>query len=402
MNLKVLRENVRELISLTTPGTALMAVVKASAYGHGVVPVAKACLEAGAKWLGVALLEEALDLRRIGFTCPILVLGATRPDGMRFAVREGISFAVFSSKHIDQAKEAAVEVGRPARVHLKIETGMGRMGVSPGAELMGVVAALRCPREVHLEGVFTHFASADAPDKAYAKRQFGVFTSALETLSREGFQPAVRHCANSAATIDLPETHLDMVRPGLSLYGYLPSERTLRAARLKPCLEWKTRITHIKRVAAGTPIGYGCSYVVPTDTIIVTVPVGYADGYPRALSNKGEALFRGSRVRVAGRVCMDQMMLDLGPGACGLEGSCLQEDSGGIGAVAETGVEPGEGSAVECYAGSGRHPDLGVTLLGASGNDAITADEMARWVDTIPHEILTGIGSRVPRVYLSG
>ncbi|HHY37423.1 MAG TPA: alanine racemase, partial [Clostridia bacterium] len=315
---------------------------------------------------------------------------------------------VFSAEHVRQASQASRRAGRRARVHLKVETGMGRIGARPGSELMEVATALRYSPEVSLEGAFTHFACADAPDKSYTKKQFAVFVEALETLSREGFKPGMRHCANSAATIDLPETHLDMVRPGLSIYGYLPSELTLRKACLKPCLEWKTRIVHVKRVPPGAPISYGSTYVAPRETVIATVPVGYADGYPRALSNRGEALFRGRRVRIAGRVCMDQMMLDLGPDACGLYDLQSREDrSREDRCDLDTGktVKKGSNTADADVDGEGNvasleiRPDLTVTLLGRQGDDAITADEMARWVDTIPHEILTGIGSRVPRVY---
>lgn len=389
VNLKLLKENVKELVSLTAPGAVMMAVVKASAYGHGAVPVAKACLEAGAKWLGVALLEEALELRRAGITSPILVLGAVPSEGMEVAIKDEVSFTVFTADHVKQAAQAAGRVGKRARVHLKVETGMGRIGARPGAELETLAVAFRHSPEVLLEGTFTHFACADAPDKSYTEMQFAVFREALEILSREGLDPGIRHCANSAATIDLPETHLDMVRPGLSLYGYLPSERTLRKAHLTPCLEWKTQIVHLKRVPAGTAISYGSTYVAPRETAIATVPVGYADGYPRALSNRGEALFRGRRVRIAGRVCMDQMMLDLGPDACGLV------------EVLESGKTNKKGGDPDRRGlDAGAHPDLTVTLLGSQGDDAITADEMARLIDTIPHEILTGIGSRVRRVHI--
>ena len=368
VNLKTLKANVRELLRLTAPGAMMMAVVKASAYGHGAVPAARACLEAGAEWLGVALMEEALELRASGIGAPLMVLGGVSPEAMRMAVKMDVAFPVFSGEHVRQAAAASRESGKKARVHLKVDTGMGRIGARTGQELEEVIQALKYTPEVHLEGTFTHYACADSQDLSYTRRQFESFQEALRLLQDAGLDPGLRHTANSAACLGLPWTHLDMTRPGLSLYGYYPAPHLRASARLEPCLEWKTRAVQVKVVPGGEFIGYGSTHTTPGERLIATVPVGYADGYSRAFSNKGEVLVRGKRVPVVGRVCMDQMMLDLGePGGLGDPRDLLGEI---------------------------------VVLLGHQGSERITADDLASGMGTIAHEVLTRIGERVPRVYL--
>ncbi|MEW6080993.1 MAG: alanine racemase [Bacillota bacterium] len=368
VHLETLKANVRELLRLTAPGAVMMAVVKASAYGHGAVPAAKACLEAGAEWLGVALMEEALELRASGIEGPLMVLGGVSPEAMRVAVKMDVGFPVFSGEHVRQAAAASRESGRAARVHLKVDTGMGRIGARVGSGMEDLIQALKYTPGVHLEGTFTHFACADWEDLSYTRRQFEIFQGALRLLEEAGLDPGLRHTANSAACLDLPWSHLDMTRPGLSLYGYYPSQHLRSRARLEPCLEWKTRTVQVKVVPGGELIGYGSTHRTPGDRVIATVPVGYADGYSRAFSNRGEVLVKGKRVPVIGRVCMDQMMLDLGvPGSLGDPRDLLGET---------------------------------VVLLGRQGDERITADDLASGMGTIAHEVLTRIGERVPRVHL--
>jgi alanine racemase len=379
VNLTALKDNVKQILSLTDPGTMLMAVVKASGYGHGALETAMACLEAGANWLGVGMLEEAIELRREGITSPILILGLIPPEAMEVAVKNDVSFTVSTAEHVKRAGLAAKSAKARAKTHLKIESGMGRIGARIGTELDEALTAYRYTPEVVLEGTFTHFACADAPEDSYTKRQFETFIDALDILSSQGLNPGIRHCANSAGIINFPSTHLDMVRPGITLYGYLPSKHCKRALRLSPCLEWKSRIVHAKEVPSGTRIGYGSTYVTQGDTVIVTIPIGYVDGYPRALSNKGEVLFRGRRVKVAGRVCMGQMMLDLGPG----------------------GKDLYKGTKVDrvgCGEDSKGDSSLEVVLLGHQRDESVTADEIADLIHGIPYEVLTGISDRVPRV----
>lgn len=362
VDLEAIAHNVRALKQRTQPGTELMAIVKADGYGHGAVPVARACLAAGAARLGVAIIEEGIELRRAGIAAPILVVGATPPERAPEALDHHLALAVYSQELVLALEAAASERGRRARVHLKVETGMGRLGLPPGEELLALARLCAGLRRIEVEGVFSHLALADSADKSHARQQRVAFEAALSDLESVGVRPPVRHLANSAATLELPECHYDVVRPGISLYGYYPSAEVAPTAGLRPALTWLTRVAWVKDVPPGTCIGYGCTYRTPTAARIATLPLGYADGYPRALSNVGEVLIGGKRAPIVGRVCMDQIMVDVSdvPGvACGDE----------------------------------------AVLLGRQGDQVITADDIARRIGTINYEILTGVGKRVPRVY---
>lgn len=358
-NTKRFKENLHK-------GTALMAVVKANGYGHGAVEVARTAIRVGADMLGVAFLDEALQLRAASIGHPVLVLGYTPPGAVRAAVENDIRLTVFSDEVLDEVMRWTEALHICARVHLKVDTGMNRIGLSdPQAVLAIARKAMQAPF-VKLEGVFTHFADADGEDPAYTMRQFGAFQSVVSLLAEDGISVPLKHCCNSAAAIRYPSMHLDMVRVGIALYGLYPSSHTrLPAYPLRPAMRLLTTVSQLKRTPEGQPVGYGCTFVPERDTLIAAVPIGYADGLSRHLSNKGTALVKGQRVPYAGRVCMDQTMLD-------------------VTAVPDVKI----GDEVE--------------LFGEGRGDGVTVDEAAALGGTINYEIVCSIGSRVPRVYVGG
>jgi alanine racemase len=373
VDLAAVRNNYRLAVALA--GRPAVGIVKADAYGHGAVPVARALVEAGAPMLAVALVEEGLALRAAGLGTPTLVLGAAF-GSFDEVVAAKLTPVVFTPAHVAALAAAARRAGAgrvPA--HLKVDTGMGRIGLAP-SELPAFLEALSGAPEVLLEGVCTHFASADLEPRATTERQVALFAEASRTLERAGFPLRYHHLANSAGTIEFPAARQDLTRPGIMLYGYLPfgagaalsAPASAAAARLRPALTWRTAITHVKSVAAGTAISYGGRWVARRPSRIATLPVGYADGYPRRLSGRPDAgradvLVRGLRAPVAGTVCMDMTMVDV------------------------TDV-PGAAVGDE------------VVLLGRQGDASVDADELAARAGTISYEILCGIGPRVPREYL--
>lgn len=363
INLEAIACNMRLFRSNTAPGTALMAVVKAGGYGHGAVQAARAAIGAGADRLGVAILDEALQLRAASIGPPILVLGYTPPSSVRAAVEHDIALTVFSEDVLDEAARHADELGKPARVHLKIDTGMNRIGLSDPQAILALAQKAERSRFVELEGVFTHFADADGEDPGYTLRQFRSFRETIALLEADGIRVPLEHCCNSAAAMRYPAMHLDMIRVGIALYGLHPSDHTrLPAYPLRPALQLKTKIAALNATPQGQPVGYGRTFVPERDSLIATVPIGYADGLSRQLSNRGAALVGGVRVPYAGKVCMDQTMLDV---------------------TSVPGVRVGDE----------------VVLIGTSGDGLVTADEMAAWTNTIHYEIVCAIGSRVPRLY---
>lgn len=364
INLGAIAHNTAELSRLCRPGAGLMAVVKANAYGHGMLEVSRIALGAGATWLGVARVDEGVSLRRAGFDCPVLVLGYTPDEALRDVVDYSLAQTVYSPGGAEELSRQAGLAGKRVAVHIKIDTGMGRLGFRPGDNLVDEI--LRCARLPNLEpqGVFTHFAMADAADDTYTRYQFATFLEILDQLARRGLEFPVRHCANSAALIQHPETRLDLVRAGISLYGLPPSpEVNLAGVSLQPAMSLKARVAHIKPVEQGARISYGCTYAAPGPTVIVTVPAGYADGYSRLLSSRGSVLVQGQRAPIVGRVCMDQCMADVGHIA---------------------GVAPGDE----------------VVLLGRQGGEEISADEIAGLMGTINYEVLCMVSYRVPRLYV--
>jgi alanine racemase len=354
-----------------------IAVVKADAYGHGAVEVSRALAAAGAPVLAVALVEEGLELREAGIGQPILVLGGTYGEEYELLIRHRLIPVIFTRQHLQALAEAARAGGVRAAAHLKVDTGMGRIGLQP-ADLPEFVEAARRTPEVAVEGLCTHFASADLEDRALTERQVALFNQAAEVMARGGLPLRHRHLANSAGTIEYPAARQDLTRSGIMLYGYLPfqpppARSPLAAAvagRLRRALTWRTAVVHLKDVPPGTPISYGGRWVAQRPSRIATLPVGYADGYDRRLSGrpgfgKGEVLVRGRRAPVAGTVCMDMTMVDV------------------------TDV-PGVAVGDE------------VVLLGAQGSEVVDADELAERSGTISYEVVCAVGSRVPRRYQRG
>ncbi len=349
-NTKVLKEN-------TAENRLMLAVVKANAYGHGLVQVARVALENGADYLGVAIPEEGEQLRNAGITAPILVLGGVNERGAEGSVRNDLIQTVFDVNRVFQLEKAAAAQNKRVSVHLKIDTGMGRIGVRSREEVDALLDAVnQCPHVV-LAGAFTHFANADNDEDTYTQKQKEMFEMLTEGLP-EGI---VLHAAASSAAAKYPDTRYDMVRQGIALYGCKAGSSTLP---VKPALSWHTEIVYVKKMPAGESVSYGCTYTTKKDTVIATLPVGYGDGYSRILSGKAHVLIAGKRCPVVGRVCMDQIMVDV------------------------TGL--GE---KEAYIGAP------VVLLGRQGEEQITADEMAEWANTISYEMLMAATARVPVIY---
>jgi alanine racemase len=358
-----LRHNVGQIRAVIPARTQILSVVKADAYGHGVVEVSRFLSQWGIGWFGVSSIEEGLALKEAGVKGRILLLGTSSPfDGFEAALQADLTLTIASLRGLEALIETASRFRREGgvRFHLKIETGMGRIGVSPGGAA-AIFERLRSHPAVHLEGLYTHFSCADS-DPSTTRRQLGVLQQVVEEARRRGQMDFVVHAANSAAIFSSPETHLDWVRPGLSLYGILPWDERRSQPSLRPVLSWKTRIVFIKSVPAGTPVSYGATFHTSRPSRLATLPVGYADGYRRDLSGAGQVLIQGVRCPVIGRVTMDHTMVDV--------------------TDLDAGVEVGEE----------------VVLLGSQGSEEISAWDIARVCRTIPYEILCGISQRVPRV----
>ncbi len=342
-------------------GRKILAVVKARAYGHGAVEVSRVLLGLGADMLGVALVEEGRELREAGITAPVLIMGAIFAEQAEAVAALGLTPVVFNLSVARALSAAAKKNKTTVPVHVKIDTGMGRIGVSP-EDAPDFIAELKKLDNILVEGLMTHFADVDRQDKEFPARQMDRFEALLTGLEAQGTHIPVRHAANSAALLDYQRALFTMVRPGLMLYGYSPLEEIRADADLRPVLSLVTRIAFIKKTQAGVPISYGRTFVTKRKSLIATLPIGYADGYSRGLSNKGEAIVRGVKARVVGRVCMDMCMLDV---------------------TDVPGVREGDE----------------VVLIGDRGNERITADDLATKTGTIAYEVLCGISYRVPRVY---
>ena len=358
INLDALRANVRLFCERVGPNIAVMAVVKADGYGHGAVPAAAAALEAGASWLGVAAAEEGVELRHAGIDAPILVLGASTPSQVEMAVGNRLDVTVFDPDTLESCRYWGRRVGTVPRVHLKVDTGMGRVGVSP--EAIGEWQEKLAVPGVFWQGLMSHLAAADS-DSEYTRQQLSRFLDVIEHLRRSGVPlPPTVHLANSAAALRFPGTRFNLVRVGIGLYGLPPWPAV--GEPLHPVLSWTSRVTMVKPVAEGQPVGYGLTFKAPRDAVIATVGVGYADGYRRLLSNRSEVLIHGRRCPVVGRVSMDQLTV-------------LVPDD-----VAAAVGDP-------------------VALIGTQGSECVGAEHLAQWAETISYEIVTGISSRVPRIY---
>ncbi|HEV3233911.1 MAG TPA: alanine racemase [Candidatus Dormibacteraeota bacterium] len=357
VDLDAIGHNVRQLKSVLDSGVLLAAVVKAGGYGHGAVPVAGAALAAGAEWLAVATVPEALELRAAGITAPVLNLGATLEAEADAAVAADLRCSVWEPAAIDVLERAAAAAGRPARVHLQLDTGMVRLGADPNVAVE-LGRRIQASPNLELEGLFTHMAEAEEPTDRSAK-QLSVFLAAATRLAYEGVSVPILHAANSAAALSYPDARLGMVRCGLPVYGYSPLAGP-SGLQLRPALSWKARVLQTYDLRTGDRIGYGGTFEAAAPARTATVSVGYADGYPRSLSNRGELLVRGRRAPVVGRVSMDFLSVDV-------------SDIDGV----EVGDE--------------------VVVIGRQGDEEITAADVANTLGTIPYEVLTNIGRRVVR-----
>jgi len=361
VDLDAIVHNIRALGDLLPPETIHMAVVKADGYGHGALPVALAALFAGATRLAVATVEEGEELREGGIKAPILLLGNLPLTHALRAVKAELSVAVYNEETLKALSEAANEAQGVAKVHLKLDTGMGRLGLWGKRALEIAVMAANTPN-VSVEGLMSHFATADERDLSFAREQLERFKTLVKDIKDRVNLSTIQHMANSAGTMVLPEAHLDMVRTGIAIYGQYPSPEISHTVELIEAIRWVAPITHIKRVAKGTPLSYGSTNRTTRESVIATLPVGYADGYPRVLSNKGAVLIAGKRAPILGRVCMDMILVDITE----------------IPAVA-LGDE--------------------AVLIGKSGDKSISAEDLATLSGTINYEIVCSISKRVPREY---
>ena len=360
VRLGCLSDNLRIIRDHVGPRVGVMAILKANAYGHGLVPVAQHLEAHGVDAIGVAYLEEGVLLRRAGVQCPVLVLGGIVDDQIPAFLEHQLALTASSSAKLAAIERIAGQLGIGAKVHLKLDTGMGRIGVRwSGAEPL-LQQAAGC-QWVEVEGIYSHFANADVADLTHAQQQLQRFSRVLETAQRLGIRPRWRHMANSGGIHQLPASHFDLVRPGISLFGVAPSSEVPLLPGLRPALRWVSRVVFFKAIPPGMPVSYGSTWAPCRRTRLVTVPVGYGDGYFRALSDRAEVILRGRRYPVVGRVCMDQLLVDIG------------------------GDSAWNGDTV--------------TLLGEAEGHRISAESLAEQAGTIPYEVLTNINTRVPRVY---
>ncbi len=364
IDLSAITHNMEEIHRLIQPGTRVLAVVKTDGYGHGAVQVAHA-LE-GLDYLygfAVATAEEALQLRRQGIQKPVLILGYVFPEHYEMLAAYGICQTVFTLDMASQLSAAAGRAGKDIAVHIKIDTGMGRIGLPVQEESVKIIAQIASLPHIVVEGIFTHFAKADEADKTATENQISRFEKMLWMLEKAGIKIPYRHCSNSAGIIDLPHANMDFVRAGIILYGLWPSDEVKKERiTLRPAMELKSHVAYVKDLMPGSSISYGGTYTVTETEKIATVPVGYGDGYPRSLSNKGYVLIHGQKAPVRGRICMDQFMVDV----TGIED-------------VKTGDE--------------------VTLVGQDGDARITMEELGSLSGRFQYEFACGLGGRVPRIY---
>ena len=363
IDLSAIAHNTRQLAALVGPRVRILASLKADAYGHGAVKVGHTVLRNGASMLGVATVSEAIPLREAGISAPILVFGYIPAWQMREAVRLDVTLTLYSIEAAQAASRAAQALGRTARAHIKVDSGMGRLGIR-AEELESIVHLVRIVRELpglQLEGIFTHFAMADARDQVHTRMQFARFQNVLQVLEQEGIRPPLAHAANSAATLAFPAARLDMVRPGIALFGLHPSEEVPLPETFRPALSFKTQVSQVKLIPAGECISYGCAFYTERATTAAVLPVGYADGFRRAPTNWGSVLIHGQPAPLLGRVCMDQCMVD-------------------VSHIPQTRVGDE------------------VVLIGRQGSASLTAEQVAQRLGTINYEVVSEILARVPRV----
>jgi len=360
INLAAFRHNFRQIERKLRKGVSILSVVKADGYGHGMEEIARASLSCGAKILGVANIEEGIFLRKRGIRAPILVLGSVYPlANFTYILRYDLSPTISSLVASEELSKIARRARKKVKVHIKVDTGMGRIGISAENAADLVRRVLQLPGII-VEGIYTHLAAADS-DYEFTVQQIRKFQSVIDELERDNIRIKYKHAANSTAVLSYPDAHFNLARPGISLYGLAPFEGAEKEIDLKPVMQLKTKIVFIKRVKKGTSISYGRTWKAEKDSVIATLPIGYADGYNRLLSNRAEVLICGKRVPIVGRVCMDMCMAD---------------------ATSLPDVKVGEE----------------VVLIGSQGKERITADEIAKIIGTISYEVVCGISKRVPRI----
>ena len=363
IDLDAVTHNLKTIRRIAGKNSEIMAVVKANAYGHDAIEISRVVLESGATWLGVGALEEGIILRKAGIKAPILILGLTPEDGVDWLLFYDLVPTICDLQTVKALSQTAVKYKKNARVHIKIDTGMRRLGIK-SEEALDFIKRIKKMNNIEIEGLYTHFAAADGEDKSYTKLQFAQYKRVVDELEKEGFRVPLKHAANSAAILDLPYTHLEMVRPGITIYGLFPLPFTKRTIKLKPVAKFKTKIIFIKKVGTGESIGYGRAYTTTKETLVATLPVGYADGYPRLLSDRGEVLVRGRRAPIIGRICMDLCMIDV---------------------TSIPGVEVNDE----------------VVLWGRQEGENISVEEIAEKTGTINYEIICMVDkSRVSKVFI--
>ncbi len=365
IDLDAARDNMEFMKMRLPENTQMAAVIKADGYGHGAAAIAQELEPLPYLWgFAVATPEEAMSLRENGIYKPILTLGYAFPYAYPYLVQENIRPTVFLEETAKQLSQAACQAGRKAKIHIKVDTGMSRIGIPADEEGIAILERIAAFPHLEMEGIYTHFARADETDKTNASSQLSLFLEFVEKArTRCGISFLIRHCANSAAILSMQEAPLDMVRAGIALYGMMPSlEMQENAKGLKPAMSLTSHIVYVKEIEPGCPVSYGGAYVAKRKTKIATIPAGYADGYPRELCEKGYVLVRGQRAPITGRICMDQFMADV---------------------TDILGVTAGDS----------------VTLLGADGKERITMEQLSAWSGRFHYELSCGIGKRVPRIY---
>ena len=358
INLRHLMHNFRQVRRRLLPKTRIMVTVKADAYGHGLIPISRKLVSCGVDYLGVASVEEGIALRKAGIRTPVLVMGLVLKKDIAPLLRYRLTATVCDEALAHALNDRARLYKRPLDVHIKVDTGMGRLGVLP-EEVLPLVRKIHQLKNLRIEGIFTHFTMADS-DKNFTHRQIRLFRRLLDDLKKEGIRIPLAHAANSMGVLDFKQGHFNMVRPGLIIYGLHPKEDL--KIKLKPLLVLKSRVIFKKRLPPGWGVSYGRTYITKKKTTVITLPIGYGDGYPRILSNKAPVLIGGKRFKVCGRICMDHMMVDVG----------------------DSKVRIGDE----------------VVLIGSQGKMRITAEELARLAETISYEIVCGLGNRIPRLYI--
>lgn len=363
VNLDNLVDNYKEIRKIVRKETMIMGVIKANAYGHGAVKYAEVLIENGVDKLAVATIREGIELRNEGITKDILVLGYTQDSDLELVLKHDITQTLFNYKQAEILSKLGDKYNKPAKIHIKVDTGMSRIGYRKVEEVDEIIKISRL-ENIEVEGIFTHFATADDLDKTFTHKQYEMFKKIVDKVEEKGLNIPIKHVSNSAAIMDLPEYNLDMVRAGIILYGLYPSNEVKKEnLKLKPVMTLKTKISHIKTLEKNIGIGYGQTYITGDESKIATMPIGYADGFSRLLSNNGEVGLNGSRAKIVGRVCMDQTMIDV----TGIDANIEDE----------------------------------IVIFNDGVNNYPTIDEMATKLKTINYEIATLIGRRISRVYIS-